>query len=155
MRDSADLFERVLDELGIALLPPDDAVWCLVAAANELLGRSHPRQWMQLMARLECSPLLRTAGDDNAEVVVAELPITPELVGDIENWAAEHEAVLAGWPREGGFQSEQYAEAFVRRGEQLVARLQAELGDGVVVEYPPAPVRPPGVKLSGSHGQSG
>jgi hypothetical protein len=212
VRDGADLFKRVLDELGMALLPPDDAVWCLVrmtaqaivdgetspaaganaiwmtgyrhavdsgdlrvfvglastlddhpddlvaieteivAAANELLGRSRPRQWIKLMARLGCSPLSRTVGHDNAEVAVAELPIAPDLIGDIESWAAEHEAVFAGWPREGGFRSEQDAEAFVRRGEQLVARLQAVLGDDVVVEYMPEPVRPPGVKLSASYG---
>lgn len=213
VRDSADLFKRVLDELGIALLPPDEAVWCLVrmtaqeivdgeiepasganaiwmtgyhrvvdsgdlrvfvglastaddypedllaieaeivAAANELLGRSRPRQWIKLMARLGCSPLSRTVGDGDTEVTVADLPTTPELVSEIESWAAAHEAVLAGWPREAGFESERQAEAFVRRGEQLLARLQAELGDDVVVEYMPEPVRPPGVKLSASHGR--
>lgn len=170
VRDSADLFERVLDELGIALLPPDEAVWCLVrmtaqeivdgeiepasganaiwttgyhrvvdsgdlrvfvglastaddypedllaieaeivAAANELLGRSRPRQWIKLMARLGCSPLSRTVGDGDTEVAVADLPITPALVREIESWAAAHEAVLAGWPREAGFESEQQAE---------------------------------------------
>jgi hypothetical protein len=120
----------------------------IAVAAKELLRRSRPRRWIKLMARVGYSSLTRTAGDSDVEVDPAALPIGPGLVGEIERWAVEHLAVLGDWPRAGGFESEQQAEFFVRKGEQLAARLQAELGAGYCVEYMPEPIRLPGVKLS-------
>jgi hypothetical protein len=120
----------------------------IVVAAKDLLQRSRPRRWIKLMARVGHSSLTRTAGDTDVEVDPAALPVGPGLVAEIECWAAKHLAVLGDWPRAGGFESEQEAEVFVRKGEQLAARLQAELGAEYYVEYMPEPIRPPGVKLS-------
>lgn len=208
VRDSADLFRRALDELGVSLPAHDEAAWSLarmtaqgivdgvvspavganeiwgsayhrvddsgdlrifvglasmlddhpedsaaiekqiVMAAKELLQRPRPRRWIKLMACVGHSSLTRTAGDSDVEVDPAALPIGPGLVAEIERWAVEHLAVLGDWPRASGFESEQQAEVFVRKGEQLAARLEAELGAEYYVEYMPEPIRPPGVKLS-------
>lgn len=124
----------------------------IVAAATELLlQRPRPRVWIKLMAAVGRSPVSRTAGDDGVEVDPADLPIGPQLVADVERWAARHRSVLAQWPRTAGFTSERAAGEFVARGAHLVSRLQAELGLGYQVEYMPEPIRPPGVKLARGH----
>lgn len=202
VRDSADLFERALDELGFTVPAPDEAAWSLarvtaqqigegvispvagadeiwrsafhrvedsgdlrifiglastlhdhpedlavieseiVAAAKELLQRSRPRRWLKLMAQVGRSPLSRTAGESHIELNPADLPIEPELVADIEAWAAEHLEVLREWPRTGRFESEQQAEVFVQQGERLAAQLQAAVGVDYHVEYMPEPHPP-------------
>lgn len=76
-----------------------------------------------------------------------DLPIGDVLRSDLAGWNAEHAAVLADWPQRGGFGSAADAERFVDAGQELVSRLQTELGPRYHVEYMPEPVRPPGVKL--------
>jgi hypothetical protein len=46
-----------------------------------------------------------------------------------------------------GFDNQAAAATFVRSGQRLVARLQAELGDAWHVEYMPEPILPPGLRL--------
>ena len=121
----------------------------IVAAAGEVLGRPRPRRWIRLVARAGYSPLLRFAAGSVVEVHAADLPISTGLAREISDWAAEHSAVLGGWPEAGGFDSEQHAESFVRRGESLAVRLRADLGADYQVEYWPEPIRRPGVKLPG------
>ncbi|WP_204010032.1 hypothetical protein [Virgisporangium aurantiacum] len=153
VEDSGDL--RIFVGLASTLddHPEDPAVIELeiVAAAKELLQRSRPRRWLKLMAQVGRSPLSRTAGENRIELDPADLPIRPELVAEIEAWAAEHLEVLREWPRIGGFESEEQAEVFVQQGERLAAQVQAAVGADYHVEYMPEAVRPPGVKLSSSH----
>ncbi|MGC4746627.1 hypothetical protein ACLQ28_13325 [Micromonospora sp. DT201] len=114
----------------------------------------HTRRPIDVLPDRTADTLAVSAGVGDSDVKPADLPIEAELVAEIEGWAAEHLAVLAEWPHVGEFESECQAEVFVRQGEQLVARLQAELGVEYQVEYMPEPIHPPGVRLSSRHRQS-
>ena len=119
----------------------------MITAARELLARPEPRRWVKLMAALGRSPLTQTVGDDQIEVDLDALQLSDGLLSDLAGWNAYFEATLSGWPAAGGFASKHDAERFVAAGQQLVSRLQDELGADYHVEYWPEPRRPPGVKL--------
>jgi hypothetical protein len=119
----------------------------IVVAAREFLSRSEPRRWIKLMAVRGRSPLTQTAGSDHLMIDPATLGLSDALRSDIARWDERFVATVSGWPERGGFDSEHDAEDFVAAGEQLVERLQVELGPKYHVEYMPEPIRPPGVKL--------
>lgn len=108
------------------------------AAAVSLLSRGALRQWVKLQARQGDSPL-RDPHSDRA-LALSELPISDRLRADLTTWAAEFDRVAAD-PGLGpsGFASSTEAGAFVDRGTQLAAAVQAELGDDWHVEYMPTP----------------
>lgn len=119
----------------------------IIAEAQALLDRPEPRRWIKLMAVRGRSPLTQTAGHDDSEVDLEALHISDGLRADLMSWDARFADALADWPDSGGFESVGQAEAFVRTGQQLVQRLQHELGSSYHVEYMPEPVRAPGLKL--------
>jgi hypothetical protein len=149
VRDSGDL--RIF--VGLASMlddHPEDADQIeanMVAAARELLARPAPRRWIKLMAVRGRSPLTQTVGSGHIEVDPDTLHLSGGLRSDLARWDAYFQATLSGWPAAGGFDSEYDAERFVAAGQQLVSRLQDELGADYHVEYRPEPIRPPGVKL--------
>lgn len=119
----------------------------ILAEAAELLRRPRPRTWIKLMATNGGSALSRTLGSGAVAVDPADLAISPQLRSDVAAWSAEHARVMAGWPRNGGFESTSDAERFVDAGRQLGSRLQSELGQDYHVEYMPEAIRPPGLRL--------
>jgi hypothetical protein len=122
----------------------------IVAAARELLAREAPRRWVQLMARKGSGPLTRWSSDLPTSVDARSLPINPDLLIDIEQWAFDFDETYSEVPEESGFASESEAEAFVARGRNLAERLQSDLGPGWHIEYRPEPIRPPGVRIKKS-----
>jgi hypothetical protein len=119
----------------------------IVLAARELLARPAPRRWIKLMALRGRAPVTQTVGPDDIEFDLDALYLSGGLRSDLARWNARFEAVLAEWPKSGGFDSEDDAESLVDGGQHLVSRLQKELGAGYHVEYMPAPIRPPGGKF--------
>jgi hypothetical protein len=122
----------------------------IVAAARELLARETPRRWIKLMARQGSDPLTRWSSDLPTSVDARSLPITPDLLIDIERWAFDFDETYSETAEESGFASESEAEAFVARGRNLAERLQSDLGPGWHIEYMPEPIRPPGVRIKKS-----
>lgn len=115
----------------------------IIRAAEELVAQQEPRRWVRVQARQGSSPVVLSG--THQEVPAGTLGISSDLVEAFEKWAADYEATYV--PGAEGFASESDADAFVARGQALVHRLQAELGDSWHVEYMPEPRRPPGVRI--------
>jgi hypothetical protein len=122
----------------------------IVEEAAALLSRPRPRTWITLRAVDERSPLTRRYTCDAFRVDVTDLPIDARLGSDIDRWNAERDALMAGWPRLGGFASVADAQLFVAAGHELVSRLQTQLGPDYCVDYLPELVQVPGVRVRGA-----
>jgi hypothetical protein len=81
------------------------------------------------------------------EIRPGDLSISDALARGLREWAEEYDATFDQAFGSSGFGSEAHAVTFVEKGRDLVARLQAELGESWHVEYMPEPIRPPGVRL--------
>jgi len=86
--------------------------------------------------------------DIDGDQPAVDLPLAPDLINDLTEWAAKFDATFAGDDSgTSGFQSQSEAVEFVESGRRLVDRLQDSLGTSWHVEYWPEPVRPPGLRL--------
>jgi hypothetical protein len=74
----------------------------------------------------------------------ASLPISPSLVQALDAWSEAHERTLnQTYPPWSGFPDASTADAWLRAGAELAARLQEELADqGYRVEYAHASDKP-------------
>ena len=69
-------------------------------------------------------------------VAINDLPITECLKSDLRAWDEAYQSTYNDtYPPDSGFASHELLEAHWRQGEELLKRLQVELGDGYRIEY--------------------
>ena len=90
---------------------------------------------VRVMADYQSFPLWRP-GSDDYNVDPDSLPISAELVTELNGWADDFDATLnADDPAASGFADAAAEGEFAERGMRLARRLGEELGEGYSVEY--------------------
>jgi hypothetical protein len=83
-------------------------------------------------------PIMIKDSDIFHHYAVQDLPISDELKSALNSWDEEYQSTFdSAYPPDSGFASIDLERAHVERGRELAERLQAELGDGYLVEYKP------------------
>lgn len=93
---------------------------------------------LRLSPEYLASPIFCPDVDHMGHIDEKELPISEALKADLLNWDVEYQDTFdASYPPDSGFQTPELAEAHQKKGAELARRLQAELGEGFLVEYKP------------------
>lgn len=91
---------------------------------------------LKMMADYQCFPLWEASDTAVGNVDPASLPISQELIGQLNSWAAEFDRSLnLDDPVHSGFSTVTEERAFLDQGRRLSMRLNEELGKGYSVVY--------------------
>jgi len=84
---------------------------------------------IKLMPDYGCFPLWEASPDAMGNIDPNTLPISANLVSELENWAAQFDATLHSEdPPKSGFTSPEHERDFAEIGRRLCTKLQKELG---------------------------
>jgi hypothetical protein len=94
------------------------------------------RKTVRVAADYDCYPVWIRRADGLDNIRPSDLPISPQLQNDLDNWGEEYDATLVrDDPGVSGFLSDRAEESFASRGAGLARRLKRELGPEWQVTY--------------------
>ncbi len=90
----------------------------------------------RLVSEYLAYPIFCSDLDKMGHVAIDDLPITEYLKSDLRAWDEAFQSTFNdAYPPDSRFESHELQEAHWRQGEELLKRLQDELGDGYRIEY--------------------
>ena len=100
----------------------------------ELIGAGIMKPSIRLMAEFGASPVWDTTPGCEGNIPTDSLPISGELKKDLDAWADQYTQIVNEDPSDPSFRSGEEEAQFIRMGDQLQARLKAELAGKIDVD---------------------